>query len=46
VSCNYLSTSAPVLDVEISIVHDIPTTVASWLCCKSERLATRLFWSL
>jgi hypothetical protein len=20
--------------------------VASWLCCKSERLATRLFWSL
>jgi len=29
VSCNYLSTSAPVLDVEISIVHDIPTTYVS-----------------
>jgi len=25
ISCNYLSLSAPVLDVEISIVHDIPT---------------------
>jgi len=29
VSCNYLSTSAPVLDVEISIVHEIPTTYIS-----------------
>lgn len=29
VSCNYLSTSAPVLDVVISIVHGIPSTYVS-----------------